>query len=132
VVKEMNDIVGSRIREERELLGLTQGELAKMVNLSGKAAIANYEKGYSRPDIGMIAKLANIFNCTTDYLLVLTDHKKAEIKKALQPEDKLFDDLSEEDKKEAIRYMNYLKHTSAGDGEMSATLEEKEISRNRY
>lgn len=73
----MDNILGVRIKEGRNALGLTQDELAKKLNVSGKSVISNYEKGYSKPDLDTLAKMAKIFGCSVDYLLGRTDEPRS-------------------------------------------------------
>lgn len=52
----------------RENKGLTQAQLAELVNLS-QQTIGHYEVDRAKPDLETLKKFADIFNCTTDYLL---------------------------------------------------------------
>ena len=52
----------------RENKGLTQVQLADLVNLS-QQTIGHYEVDRAKPDLETLKKFADIFNCTTDYLL---------------------------------------------------------------
>jgi len=72
----MENIVGYRIKGERKRLGLTQEELAEKINVSGKSVISNYEQGYSKPDLDTIKLFAKIFDCTSDYILGLSNQHK--------------------------------------------------------
>lgn len=65
-------IIGERIRRLRREKDISQEQLGKMLNV-GKTTISNYETGYSSPDNETLKKLAEIFDCTTDYLLGRTD-----------------------------------------------------------
>ena len=47
---------------------LSQKELARKIDLSSNI-ICEYEKGRSQPNIDTVLKLAEIFNCSVDYLL---------------------------------------------------------------
>jgi|GEM_PF-673753 len=61
-------MIGEKLKELRKRNGFTQGTVAAELNMS-KNTISNWETGVSRPNINQIAKLAQIFDCTTDYLL---------------------------------------------------------------
>ncbi|MBE3586531.1 MAG: helix-turn-helix transcriptional regulator [Thermoanaerobacter sp.] len=61
-------IIGKRIKELREQLGLTQEELAEKVGIS-RSALANYESGLREPKGDILVRFANALNTTTDYLL---------------------------------------------------------------
>lgn len=59
--------IGSRIKERREELQITQVELAKMVGVS-KGSIGNYESGVSAPNEKILYKLFTALNCDANYL----------------------------------------------------------------
>lgn len=61
--------LGSRIRDQRKALDLTQDKLAKKVGYSSNRNICNYEKGIRTPDLQTLCKIADALSCTTDYLL---------------------------------------------------------------
>jgi len=61
-------LIPDRIKEERLKNGLTQQELANILNLT-KTSICCYEKGKRTPNIDTLEDIANAFNVTTDYLL---------------------------------------------------------------
>ena len=56
------------IRYNRNLLNLTQGQLAEKLG-GKKSLISNYENGHSLPDILTINKLADIFEISIDELM---------------------------------------------------------------
>ncbi|WP_051412155.1 helix-turn-helix domain-containing protein [Halonatronum saccharophilum] len=64
-----------RLRELRERENLSQGELAKVFDISCMA-ISNYELSRRNPDLETLVKIANYFGVTTDYLLGRTDENK--------------------------------------------------------
>ena len=57
-----------RLKELRQKFGLTQSELAAKIS-STKSSISHWEKGDWEPDYETLIKLANILNCSTDYLI---------------------------------------------------------------
>lgn len=59
--------IGSRIKECRERLGLTQTELAKMLDVS-KGTIGNYEAEISTPKIELMTKLFEILQTDANYI----------------------------------------------------------------
>lgn len=63
----MTEFAG-RLKELREYHGLTQGEVAKCVNLS-PAAIGNYERGAREPSIRELILLADFLDVSVDYLI---------------------------------------------------------------
>ena len=59
---------GEKLREVRRNMKWTQKNLAEQMGKS-PATICDWEKGKARPTIDELARLAAIFNVTTDYLL---------------------------------------------------------------
>lgn len=57
--------------------GLTQKDLADAANIS-QGNISNFEKGSRSPETISLIKLARALNCSTDYLLGLSDNPKGE------------------------------------------------------
>ena len=60
---------GEKIRQLRKRKKLTQEQLAELIN-SHENQIGRYEKDQSVPTAPAIIKLAEVFNVTTDYLLL--------------------------------------------------------------
>lgn len=63
---------GKRIREERQLKGLSQRQLADMISTT-QSTIGKYEREELQPNVEVITKLCKIFECSADYLLGLSD-----------------------------------------------------------
>lgn len=63
------------LREKRELLGK---DLAKIMSVE-PATITNWEKGNRFPKDDVLVKIADYFDCSTDYLLGRTDDKLAKV-----------------------------------------------------
>lgn len=61
-----------RIKKRRKDLGLTQNQLADLIN-SRKSTISNYETGYSAPSGEVLKDLATALKTSVDYLLGRTD-----------------------------------------------------------
>lgn len=59
---------GQRIKDLRIENNLKQIELAKLLNIS-QSAIVKYEKEQLQPNIDILNAIADIFNCTVDYIL---------------------------------------------------------------
>lgn len=66
--------VGKIIRILRSNNGYSQKELAEMINVA-QNTVSNWENGTREPDNKTLIELAEIFNCSTDYLLGRTDIK---------------------------------------------------------
>ena len=57
-----------KLKERREKLGYTQDMLAQKTGLT-QQAIAGYETGVRKPNTDILAALADVLECSTDYLL---------------------------------------------------------------
>ena len=66
---------GLRLRALRNEKKLTQDELGKLLNVSGKT-IGTWERDSRQPNIEAVNKLASIFDVTTDYLLGNSNEKQ--------------------------------------------------------
>jgi len=64
----MSETLNNRIRKLRKEKGLTQLQLAEMLNITDKA-VSKWELGEGNPDIGLLPKISEIFGVTVDYLL---------------------------------------------------------------
>jgi transcriptional regulator with XRE-family HTH domain len=60
--------IGSRIAELRDQKGFTQEELAAMLGIS-RASLSHYEKNRREPDTNTLAKIADTFQVSIDYLV---------------------------------------------------------------
>ena len=58
----------NKIREQRQLLGLSQEELAKILGVE-RSTVTKWENGDSKPRANMLVKLANVLGCSVDVLL---------------------------------------------------------------
>lgn len=61
-------LFGTRLKELREIQGISQMELARKTGLS-QSAIAKWELNKTEPSASAIITLAKFFNETTDYIL---------------------------------------------------------------
>lgn len=67
-------MTGRNICSERHRLGLTQLELADRIGVSVNAVSA-WENGSFEPNSNSLKKLSQLFSCSTDYLLGLTNER---------------------------------------------------------
>ena len=67
--------LGKFIAILRKAKGLTQKELAELLNVSDKA-VSRWERDESAPDITLIPVLAELFDVTCDELLRVKGHLK--------------------------------------------------------
>lgn len=103
-------MIGQRIRDLRKQKRMSQTELAKSAGVS-QTTVTAWETGKAEPSSSAVAKLADIFNVTTDYLLGRPD--KQETKKddvELSDDDVIMTwrgkPLSDEDRELIRRIMN--------------------------
>lgn len=100
---------GSRLRERREALNLKQGELGKMLGITG-SAIGNYENGVSSPKADILYKVFDVLQCDANYLF--QDEMSDEIKTAPPKMDEallsIFHELNQEGKEKVIDYAGLL------------------------
>lgn len=68
-------MIGDLIKKERINKGMTQGQLAKILDVS-PSTIGMYEQNRRVPDTEMVVKMSEFFNVTTDYLLGSTSDPK--------------------------------------------------------
>lgn len=64
----------TNIASERKRLGITQSELAERVGVNAKT-VSNWERHANKMPADKIAELADIFNCSIDYLLCKSDER---------------------------------------------------------
>lgn len=64
MIKELPD----RLREQREINGLSQRGVAKRLNVS-PSIISGYETGERTPSVENLLALSYLYRCSTDYLL---------------------------------------------------------------
>ena len=61
--------LGSRIRQARENKNLTQGDLAKIIDVKSGAIISNWEKDINKPDTEKLLKLCAALEVSPGFLL---------------------------------------------------------------
>lgn len=67
----MKNITSERIR-----MGISQKELADKLGVS-LTTVSRWEQGRSFPSSADLISMRNVFGCSVDYLLALTDERKA-------------------------------------------------------
>jgi transcriptional regulator with XRE-family HTH domain len=68
-------IFGRHLRELRLARGLTQQELADLID-SNHPFISNMERGLTLPGLAMLVRLAEALGCNISELVVVLDRKK--------------------------------------------------------
>ncbi|MBX3082941.1 MAG: helix-turn-helix transcriptional regulator [Anaerolineae bacterium] len=79
-------MLAKRLKERRELIGLTQTELGQRVGRT-KQQIYRYEQGENEPDATTLALLSKELGASADYLLGLTDDPQGHLSEAELPPD---------------------------------------------
>ena len=64
----MKETLGNRIQRYRKARKMTQEELAERLNITSQA-VSKWETDNSYPDLDLLCKLAEIFNCSLDELM---------------------------------------------------------------
>lgn len=65
-------MIGKRLKLLREEMGLKQIDIAEMLGVS-RTTYTQYETEKSEPDLATVAKLAEIYNTSVDFILGKTD-----------------------------------------------------------
>ena len=73
-------MISERLKELRDETGLTQKELAKKLDVAS-STIAMYESKKRTPDSHMLKKMADLFDCSVDYLIGRTRNRHNSIVK---------------------------------------------------
>jgi len=101
-----------RIRQLREEKNLSQRALANLIGASNKA-VNFWEAGTVEPSAKFICALADVFECTTDYLLGREDDfGNVNVMRELTDDEKLllslFSKLTKKQTEQALDFVNYL------------------------
>ncbi|HCF49112.1 MAG TPA: transcriptional regulator [Syntrophomonas sp.] len=75
--------LGERLRSAREEKGWKQTYVAKILGITSQS-LSNYERGDRDPDTSLLARLADLYEVTTDYLL---GRDQIEVKMEIDPEE---------------------------------------------
>jgi transcriptional regulator with XRE-family HTH domain len=71
-------LIKDRLKQLRKSSEYTQGDLSKKLNVP-ISTYSNWEQGTRNPDYEKLIQLADIYDCTVDYLVGRTDFKKENI-----------------------------------------------------
>ena len=114
----------NNLQKARKAKMLTQEDVAKKLNIKRQTYSA-YERGVSVPDAHALSELANLFSCTTDYLLGRVDepnlvHYEIPNAEGMQiaidiVEDALKEGLTPEDIKKFVALAKEMKNSSNKD-----------------
>ena len=73
--------LSKRIEQIRTSNGLNQIEFAKKIGLNSSASISQYESGDRVPSDEIKLKICEVFKCSMDYLMGLTDEPNSALEK---------------------------------------------------
>lgn len=68
-------MISNKIKNERINIQLTQKELADKIGMH-EANYRRYELGTRTPTVEILSKIADVFDCSVDYLLGRTDKRE--------------------------------------------------------
>ena len=101
-----------RIKHQRKEKNLSQRALANLIGASNKA-VNFWETGKVEPSAKFICALADVFECTADYLLGREDDLgNVNVMRELTDDEKLllsvFSKLSKKQREEALNFIDYV------------------------
>jgi transcriptional regulator with XRE-family HTH domain len=106
--------LGSRLKEIREYLGISQQNVATATGIP-RSAVSDIERGQRKVDSLELRKLSKLYRYPVSYLLgEATDDGSAEPVSALA---RVFDDLTEQDRQEVLKFADYLRFSARADKE---------------
>jgi transcriptional regulator with XRE-family HTH domain len=100
----MNKMFQNRLKELRKARKLSQEDLGKVINISGRN-ISYLEAGERSPSPEILNKLADVFDVSVDYLLGRSGLRQADAEQILS----LFKDLPQEAVNEMKDYLSYIR-----------------------
>lgn len=81
--------LGERLQKQRQKLKLSQKEVATVIGIS-PSIMSNYENGERTPSIENLMALANLYHCSTDYLLGLDKDTSTDIDTSMLNKEQLY------------------------------------------
>ncbi len=109
--------LGQKIRASRKACGMTQEQLADLLNIS-RVTVSSWENDENSPTVENIVLISHALSVTIDYLLsdiaLASDllHKKTNKSDPNKFFITLFNSLDKYDQQEIIQYMKYRKHNA--------------------
>lgn len=110
----MTSIFSKRLREARLKKGLSLEELARAVGTT-KSTLSKYENSLREPKMLMAKKISDKLDVSFNWLIGYSDNTEGEFV-PVEIND-LFNTLTDNDKKEVIKYIKYLKFANESDKE---------------
>lgn len=118
--------LGQKIKQLRSSKGLTQKELAPLINTT-RETLANWEVNRATPDIETIKSIADFFYVSVDYLLDRDTTFTPQTTELSQEDLALFEvarqlkNLPDTDRKEIESYIQYKEHSKKNNAQADAT-----------
>lgn len=104
--------LGSRLKEIREYLGISQQNVAAATGIP-RSAVSDIERGQRKVDSLELRKLSKLYRYPVSYLLgEAADDESVEPVSALA---RVFDDLTEQDRQEVLKFADYLRFSARVD-----------------
>ena len=94
--------IGKRIKEQRELVGMTQEELANQLGYKNKSTIAKIENGTNDIIQSKVVEFANVLNTTVAHLMGWKNKKQESTKIDI-------DSFSEDELADILQYIEFIK-----------------------
>jgi transcriptional regulator with XRE-family HTH domain len=108
------------LTELRERKGWSKTTVAKKLNIKTVSTYANWEYGTREPDKDMLAKIAELYNVTTDYLITgKEDPIKKQAEQAYNDPDfqyamRSLNGMDQESKEEVLNFIEYVMQKQKG------------------
>ena len=98
--------IGSKIKERRKSLGITQEYIANALDVN-PSHISNIECGRANPSLTALVKIANILHCSVDYFISGEYTYNIDKEKEISLDDEIMDKLKycDTDKKTKVLKM---------------------------
>jgi transcriptional regulator with XRE-family HTH domain len=97
--------IGENLKKARKARGLSQEQLAKLLNVSS-VTISRYENNFRSPDSDMLRKLADALSVSADYLIGRSDYMGTA---AAHRADNVMEDLPEEAQRSLMEFEEYIR-----------------------
>lgn len=105
---------GYRLLELRKRKKLTQVEMAKILGVA-RTTYSSYEQGRRTPDVEIQNKIADFFGVSLDYLHGRDDKDEKDLShKQMTVAAHIDDDVSDDEMKEILSFIDYLKQRDHG------------------
>lgn len=114
--EQLEAALAERLRSEREYLGLSQDQVARVLDLP-RAAVSAFETGRRKVSSVELARLAKLYGTTPDRLLgsdAPVDERTTRLFRATKR-------LSDHDKDQVLRFVEFLSNAEAGQASSSSS-----------